>query len=66
MKCFSCKEKIYLLFVVLCVCVYIYIYIYIRTDFYINGSTVLNNVLYCTKLWLCVIVILLVEVKVTP
>jgi len=43
-----------------CVCVYV------CTDFDINSSTVLNNVLYCTKIWLCVIVMVLVEVKVTP
>jgi hypothetical protein len=40
--------------------------IYVRTDFDINSSTVLNNVLYCTKIGLCVIVMVLVEVKVTP
>jgi len=62
MKCFSCKEKICLLFVVSCVRVCIYV----RTDFDINSSTVLNNVLYYTKIWLSVIVIVLVEVKVTP
>jgi len=59
MKCF-CKEKTDLLFVVSCVC------IYVCTDFDINSSTVLNNVLYCTKIWLCVIVMVLAEVTITP
>jgi hypothetical protein len=39
---------------------------YVLTDFDINGSTVLNNVLYCTKIWLCVMVMVLAEVKITP